>query len=94
VVKATFHKDDFAYDWLKCYLESRHVWDESRCYSVAAKNPSEIPNNATKLGEKDGHPDPVFEPAPESPELFRWKGYWLSIVRLLLIYDLVTQTVT
>lgn len=63
------------------YLENAHVWDQSRSFRVVARNGALVPNAASGLGQFDGHPDPVYEPAPQVPELFRWRGYWISIVR-------------
>jgi hypothetical protein len=78
---ASFSSGDFAYDWVKTYLESYHIWDQSRSYNVVAKNTAFVPNPSSTLGATDGHPDPVYEPAHQAPEIFRWKGYWISVVR-------------
>ncbi|KAJ6610641.1 hypothetical protein B0H10DRAFT_1883311 [Mycena sp. CBHHK59/15] len=79
VVKAEFTTGDFAYDWVLNYLENHRVCNESRSFKVVARNASSRPNRSLNLGQIDGHPDPIYEPAPEAPELFRWRGYWISV---------------
>ncbi|KAJ7595072.1 P-loop containing nucleoside triphosphate hydrolase protein [Mycena floridula] len=78
MVKATFFTDDFCYDWVKAYLEHIGVWDESRSFQVSARNPALVPGSNS--GSQDGHPEPLYE-ATQAPELFRWKGYWMSITK-------------
>jgi hypothetical protein len=88
-IRATFTSGDFAYDWVKNYLESYHIWDESHSFRVLARNPNSIlkADPSPKLGFDDGHPDPVYEPAAHVPELFRWRGYWMSVVRIVITFS-------
>ncbi|KAJ7186179.1 hypothetical protein C8R46DRAFT_1208258 [Mycena filopes] len=79
VVKAEFVTRDFAYDWVLNYLEHHRVLNESRSFKVVARNASSRPNASSALGRLDGAPDPIYEPAPERPAFFRWKGYWISV---------------
>ncbi|KAJ7182315.1 P-loop containing nucleoside triphosphate hydrolase protein [Mycena crocata] len=80
VVKAEFSMGDFAYDWVVNYLEHHRVWNESRSFKVVARNAALRPYQSSSLGKIDGHPDPIYEPATaQSPALFRWRGYWMSI---------------
>ncbi|KAJ7508840.1 P-loop containing nucleoside triphosphate hydrolase protein [Mycena galericulata] len=79
VVKATFSTGDFAYDWVLYYMENDRVWHESRSFKVVARHPSSRPNQSSGMGGPDGHPLGFFEPAPLTPSLFRWKGYWFSV---------------
>ncbi|KAJ6596281.1 P-loop containing nucleoside triphosphate hydrolase protein [Mycena vulgaris] len=80
VVKAEFAMGDFAYDWVVNYLENHRVWNESRSFKVVARNAASRPFQSSNLGKIDGHPDPIYEPATaQSPSLFRWRGYWMSI---------------
>ncbi|KAJ7094211.1 hypothetical protein C8R44DRAFT_684782 [Mycena epipterygia] len=79
VVKAEFSTGDFAYDWILNYLEHHRVWNESRSFKVVARNAASRPNQSSSLGRIDGHPDPIYEPAPSTPSLFRWRGYWISV---------------
>ncbi|KAJ7479279.1 hypothetical protein FB451DRAFT_1131411 [Mycena latifolia] len=79
VVKAQFSTGDFAYDWVLNYLENHRVWNESRSFKVVARNAASRPNQSSSLGRVDGHPDPIYEPAPLTPSFFRWKGYWISV---------------
>jgi hypothetical protein len=69
---------------VKNYLESYHIWDQSRSFNVVAKNTAFLPNPSSVLGATDGQPDPVYEPANQAPEIFRWRGYWISVVRFSL----------
>ncbi|KAJ7238904.1 hypothetical protein C8J57DRAFT_1373211 [Mycena rebaudengoi] len=79
-VKAEFVMGDFAYDWVVNYLENHRVWNESRSFMVVARNAATRPYPKSNLGKIDGHPDPLYEPATsQSPSLFRWKGYWMSV---------------
>ncbi|KAJ7772362.1 P-loop containing nucleoside triphosphate hydrolase protein [Mycena metata] len=79
VVKAEFVTRDFAYDWVLNYLEHHRVLNESRSFKVVARNASSRPNASSALGRHDGAPDPIYEPAPERPAFFRWRGYWISV---------------
>ncbi|KAH8111598.1 hypothetical protein DFH11DRAFT_589794 [Phellopilus nigrolimitatus] len=83
IVKASFKRDDFAFDWVKLYLEDLKVWDQSRVFRVSACNPLLLGNTSGHgLGEEkpnDGRPKPVYQPAPSEPELFRWRDYWITV---------------
>ncbi|KAJ7634405.1 P-loop containing nucleoside triphosphate hydrolase protein [Roridomyces roridus] len=82
VVRAEFASGDFAYDWVVNYLENHRVWNESRSFKVVARNATTRPYPTSNLGKVDGHPDPLYEPATtQSPSLFRWKGYWMTITK-------------
>ncbi|KAJ7277167.1 hypothetical protein C8J57DRAFT_1061163 [Mycena rebaudengoi] len=79
-----FTMGDFAYDWVVAYLENHRVWNESRSFKVVARNPMSRPFQNSTLGKNDGHPHPIYEPATaQRPSLFRWRGYWMSIVSSL-----------
>ncbi|KAF8178832.1 hypothetical protein K438DRAFT_1843737 [Mycena galopus ATCC 62051] len=80
VVKAEFSRGDFAYDWVMHYLENHAVWKESRSFKVTARNAATRAYPTSNLGKIDGHPDPLYEPdTAQSPSLFRWRGYWMTI---------------
>ncbi|KAL5495826.1 hypothetical protein ACEPAI_1290 [Sanghuangporus weigelae] len=89
VVKASFTRGDFAFDWVKRYLEDHRIWDQSRVFQVGACNPALRDRKSAGLGEEvqsdnaqdsdDGRPHPVYQPAPQEPELFRWRGRWISV---------------
>ena len=89
MVKATFSTGDFAFDWVRRYLEDHHIWDQSRIFHVAACNPALRQGKSAGLGEEgrpyyaqnldDGHPRPVYQPAPQSPDLFQWRGHWITV---------------
>ncbi|KAJ7726602.1 P-loop containing nucleoside triphosphate hydrolase protein [Mycena olivaceomarginata] len=65
-VKAEFPMGDFAYDWVVHYLEHHRVWNENQ--------------SLKKVDGPTDHPIPIYEPATaQSPSLFRWRGYWMSI---------------
>ena len=87
MVKASFTRGDFAFDWVKRYLEDQKVWDNSRVFMVTACNPLRrgIPPTNTAVSKNDpnelldGLPHPIYEPAVREPELFHWKNHWISI---------------
>ncbi|KAJ6455323.1 hypothetical protein C8R47DRAFT_1228270 [Mycena vitilis] len=81
VVKAEFPMGDFAYDWVVHYLEHQRVWNESRSFMVVARNAaSRPPQSVQDTSGPSDHPIPIYEPATaQSPSLFRWRGYWMSI---------------
>ena len=86
VVKASFTRNDFAFDWVKRYLEDMQVWDHSRVFRVSACNIARrgIAINKSVSSEDyaehtDGQPHPVYQPAPREPELFRWRNHWISV---------------
>ncbi len=76
-------RGDFAFDWVKRYLEDKKVWDHSRIFQVSACHPARrighagVAEKEEELG--DGRPHPVYQPAPLEPELFRWRNYWISV---------------
>ncbi|KAF7311755.1 p-loop containing nucleoside triphosphate hydrolase protein [Mycena indigotica] len=84
-VQAEFTTLDFAYDWCTVYLDSQHVWHSSRAFKVIARNANAglrpLPFGKPALGEKDGHPDPIYEPTQMTPTLFRWRGYWITVTK-------------
>ncbi|KAJ7691401.1 hypothetical protein B0H17DRAFT_1179593, partial [Mycena rosella] len=86
-VKAEFSTGDFAYDWVLNYLENHRVWNESRSFKVVARSAASRPNQPSSLGRIDGHPDLIYEPAPATPSLFRWKGYWISVNKSVAGYS-------
>ncbi|KAJ6559818.1 P-loop containing nucleoside triphosphate hydrolase protein [Mycena capillaripes] len=86
VVKAEFGTRDFAYDWMLNYLENHRVWNESRSFKVVARNASSRPNAASALGKSDGFPDPIYEPAPQMPSWFWWRGYLISVNKTVAGY--------
>lgn len=89
IVEASFTRNDFAFDWVKRYLEENRVWDHSRIFRVAACDPALRHSSHAGLGEDfkpdgnqdltDGRPHPVYQPAPKEPELFQWRGHWISV---------------
>ncbi|KAJ7190357.1 P-loop containing nucleoside triphosphate hydrolase protein [Mycena pura] len=82
-VKAEFPMGDFAYDWIVHYLEHHRVWNESRSFKVVARNAASRPaHSVKKVDGPTDHPIPIYEPATaQSSSFFRWRGYWMSIVR-------------
>ncbi|KAJ6559814.1 P-loop containing nucleoside triphosphate hydrolase protein [Mycena capillaripes] len=86
-VKAEFGTRDFAYDWMLNYMENHRVWNESRSFKVVARNASSRPNAATALGKSDGFPDPIYEPAPQVPSWFWWRGYLISVNKTVAGYS-------
>ncbi|KAF7369618.1 p-loop containing nucleoside triphosphate hydrolase protein [Mycena venus] len=80
-VKAEFPMGDFAYDWVVHYLEHYRVWNESRSFKVVARNAeSRPPQSLKKVGGATDHPIPIYEAATaQTPSLFHWRGYWMSI---------------
>ncbi|KAJ7479000.1 hypothetical protein FB451DRAFT_1240375 [Mycena latifolia] len=82
VVKAEFAMGDFAYDWVISYLEHHRLWNESRSFKVVAQNTNSRPDQSSHLGKIDGYPDPVYvATTDQSPSLFCWRGYWMSITK-------------
>ncbi|KAL5518422.1 BAT2_1 [Sanghuangporus vaninii] len=87
IVKATFTQGDFAFDWVKRYLEDQRIWEQSRIFHVGACSPALRKRKSAGLGEKvqsdkdfdDGHPHPVYQPTSLQPEFLRWRGYWITV---------------
>lgn len=88
-MKASFKRNDFAFDWVKRYLEDLRVWDKSRVFRVTSGNPHVQRHTNTSLdGQKhkcieDGRPSPIYQPAPNEPELFRWRNHWVTVHMVL-----------
>ena len=86
-MKATLTQGDFAFDWVKRYLEDRRIWDHARIFHVGACNPEFRGREGSGLGDKvesskkadDGHPHPVYQPTSLQPEFLWWHGHWITI---------------
>lgn len=83
VVKASFTRGDFAFDWIKRYLEDMKVWDHARIFEVSASTPLRRVGHALLLENMDelddGQPHPIYQPAPQEPEMFKWRNHWISV---------------
>ncbi|KAI5118666.1 hypothetical protein M0805_001039 [Coniferiporia weirii] len=86
IVKASFKRDDFAFEWVQRYLEDLRVWDQSRVFRVSTCSPhlKRRTHSAFMEGQgqkhiEDGRPTPVYQPAPNEPVLFRWRNHWITV---------------
>ncbi|THU96877.1 P-loop containing nucleoside triphosphate hydrolase protein [Dendrothele bispora CBS 962.96] len=82
-ITAQFDEGDPAYEWIIHFLTYQKVWRRSYNFRVFATNSkrkwsigsSEINATTTTKGSAE------YVPTYESPQLFRWNGYWLEIRR-------------
>lgn len=86
VIKASFQYGDYAFDWIKSYLDHLQIWNQSRVFRVNACSPYRLGgwyphchDSNTEYVSSDGIPKPVYQPAPDEPTFFHWKGYWISV---------------
>ena len=86
-MRATFEKGDFAFDWVRRYLDDQGIWDQARIFRVAAASTALRQQKDSGLGEKagpgkkldDGFPRPVYQPTSLQSEFLWWRGHWITV---------------
>lgn len=69
-VEVRIDQADFAWDWVKDFLDANGVFANPTLYRLVAQGSSE---------ESDGHPKAVFFGAPEEPAFWKWNGHWIKV---------------
>ncbi|KAF8636097.1 hypothetical protein AX17_003802 [Amanita inopinata Kibby_2008] len=81
-ITAQFDEGDPAYEWLVNYLTQKNIWRRSREFLVSAKSSQlrwGIKLRSTESAE--------YVPKYNQPHLFKWKGYWVEIQRVVKPVD-------
>ncbi|KAJ6454366.1 P-loop containing nucleoside triphosphate hydrolase protein [Mycena sanguinolenta] len=77
---AQFNEGDPAYEWILLFITQERVWKRSSEFVVTAKN------SERKWAVKPGSDPSIlgsaeYVPTYQTPQLFRWRGYWVEIKR-------------
>ncbi|KAJ7465141.1 P-loop containing nucleoside triphosphate hydrolase protein [Mycena latifolia] len=67
---AEFVLGDPAYEWIVLFLTENNVWQKSRDFRVTSKSSKLVYWCAAD-----------YVPTYETPQLFRWRGYWVEVQR-------------
>ncbi|KAJ6602231.1 P-loop containing nucleoside triphosphate hydrolase protein [Mycena sp. CBHHK59/15] len=77
---AEFVLGDPAYEWIVLFLTENNVWQQARDFRVTSKS-SKLVYGVTVSADPDITGSADYVPTYESPQLFRWRGYWVEIQR-------------
>ncbi|KAJ7637566.1 P-loop containing nucleoside triphosphate hydrolase protein [Mycena polygramma] len=77
---AEFVLGDPAYEWIVLFLTENNVWQHARDFRVSSKS-SKLVYGVTVSADPDITGSADYVPTYESPQLFRWRGYWVEVQR-------------
>ncbi|KAJ7766515.1 P-loop containing nucleoside triphosphate hydrolase protein [Mycena maculata] len=77
---AEFVLGDPAYEWIVLFLTENNVWQQARDFRVSSKS-SKLVYGVTVSADPDIIGSADYVPTYESPQLFRWRGYWVEVQR-------------
>ncbi|KAJ6618441.1 P-loop containing nucleoside triphosphate hydrolase protein [Mycena sp. CBHHK59/15] len=77
---AEFVLGDPAYEWIVLFLTENNVWQQARDFRVTSKS-SKLVYGVTVSADPDITGSADYVPTYETPQLFRWRGYWVEIQR-------------
>ncbi|KAJ6534539.1 hypothetical protein B0H10DRAFT_2246896 [Mycena sp. CBHHK59/15] len=77
---AEFVLGDPAYEWIVLFLTENNVWQQVRDFRVTSKS-SKLVYGVTVSADPDITGSADYVPTYETPQLFRWRGYWVEIQR-------------
>ncbi|KAK7023049.1 P-loop containing nucleoside triphosphate hydrolase protein [Favolaschia claudopus] len=77
---AEFVMGDPAYEWITLFLTENNVWQQSRDFRVSSKS-SKLVYGVAMSTNPDITGSADYVPTYESPQLFRWRGYWVEVQR-------------
>ncbi|KAF7424646.1 hypothetical protein PC9H_009954 [Pleurotus ostreatus] len=94
-ITAIFPEGDPIYEWITIFLAEKKVWHHSRDYTIRYKTsntqwgvtvdiekPPEPPNSDAEAKELEELEESVnFLPNYGAPQLFRWNGYWVEVIK-------------
>ncbi|KAJ7142396.1 P-loop containing nucleoside triphosphate hydrolase protein [Mycena epipterygia] len=75
-----FTQGDPAYEWIVLFLTQENVWRRSREFVVSASN-SRRKWAVRATSDATVKANAEYVPTYKTPQLFRWKGYWVEIKR-------------
>ncbi|KAJ6544059.1 P-loop containing nucleoside triphosphate hydrolase protein [Mycena capillaripes] len=77
---AEFVLGDPSYEWIVLFLTENNVWQQSRDFRVTSKS-SKLVYGVTVSADPDIVGSADYVPTYESPQLFRWRGYFVEVQR-------------
>ncbi|KAJ3867154.1 P-loop containing nucleoside triphosphate hydrolase protein [Lentinula novae-zelandiae] len=83
-ITAQFNQGDPAYEWILHFLNDQEVWRRAYDFRVSAKSStrkwgiSSLVTGESSIVESESV---EYVPTYSQPQLFRWRGYWLEIMR-------------
>ncbi|KAJ3851015.1 P-loop containing nucleoside triphosphate hydrolase protein [Lentinula lateritia] len=83
-ITAQFNQGDPAYEWILHFLNDQKVWRRAYDFQVSAKSSTRKWGiSSLVIGESSIVKSESVEYVPtySQPQLFRWRGYWLEIMR-------------
>ncbi|KAJ4490558.1 P-loop containing nucleoside triphosphate hydrolase protein [Lentinula aciculospora] len=78
-ITAQFNQGDPAYEWMLHFLNDQQVWKRACDFQVSAKSSARKWGINSGIAVKSHSVD--YVPTYALPQLFRWQGYWLEIMR-------------
>ncbi|KAF8829977.1 hypothetical protein HHX47_DHR2000296 [Lentinula edodes] len=83
-ITAQFNQGDPAYEWILHFLNDQKVWRRAYDFQVSAKSSTRkwgISSLVTGESSIVKSESVEYVPTYSQPQLFRWRGYWLEIMR-------------
>ncbi|KAH7868898.1 P-loop containing nucleoside triphosphate hydrolase protein [Lentinula edodes] len=83
-ITAQFNQGDPAYEWILHFLNDQEVWRRAYDFQVSAKSSTRkwgISSPVTGESSIVKSESVEYVPTYSQPQLFRWRGYWLEIMR-------------
>ncbi|KAJ7863478.1 mitochondrial chaperone BCS1 [Mycena olivaceomarginata] len=77
---AEFVLGDPSYEWIVLFLTENNVWQHSRDFKVTSKS-SKLVYGVSVSADPEILGSADYVPTYESPQLFRWRGYWVEVQR-------------
>ncbi|KAJ7081607.1 P-loop containing nucleoside triphosphate hydrolase protein [Mycena belliarum] len=77
---AEFILGDPAYEWIVLFLTDNDVWQKSRDFRVTSKS-SKLVYGVSVSADPEITGTADYVPTYETPQLFRWRGYWVEVQR-------------
>ncbi|KAF7365564.1 hypothetical protein MVEN_00429700 [Mycena venus] len=77
---AEFVLGDPSYEWIVLFLTENNVWQNSRDFRVTSKS-SKLVYGVSVSADPEILGSADYVPTYESPQLFRWRGYWVEVQR-------------
>ncbi|KAJ7145034.1 hypothetical protein C8R46DRAFT_918936 [Mycena filopes] len=77
---AEFVLGDPSYEWIVLFLTENDVWQKARDFRVTSKS-SKLVYGVSVSADPDIIGSADYVPTYESPQLFRWRGYWVEVQR-------------
>ncbi|KAJ7223878.1 P-loop containing nucleoside triphosphate hydrolase protein [Mycena haematopus] len=77
---AEFVLGDPSYEWIVLFLTDNGVWQQAQDFRVTSKS-SKLVYGVSVSADPEIMGSADYVPTYESPQLFRWRGYWVEVQR-------------